>query len=406
MHEIKFLAEMMNYPDVINNNKETYKKIQLAKKYQKPIDGHAPSLKGEKLKKYIDAGISTDHENTTKEEAIEKLKYGMKILIREGSAAKNFDILKDLINEYYEDIMFCTDDLHPDDLLKGHINLLVKKAVQNGINPLKVLRCTTYNPKKHYNLDVGLLQKNDYADFIIVNNLKDFNIKEVYINGKIVSKNDEILFTTNNNNKYVNNFSCSTIVEKDIKICSTSKNIKVIKVKDGELFTDYSIEEAYNISDNIESNIKNDILKIIVVNRYQNSKPAIGFIKNFNLKKGAIASSVAHDSHNIIAIGTNDRDIVNAINLLIKQKGGLCAVNGIEKTLLPLPIGGIMTDNNGEKVAYLYSELNKKAQTLGSTLKAPFMTLSFMALLVIPKLKLSDKGLFDGNLFKFVSLFE
>ncbi|MDP4267206.1 MAG: adenine deaminase [Bacteroidota bacterium] len=406
MAEIKYLSEMMNFPGVINSNKEVIAKLKLAKKYNKPVDGHAPGLKGDDLKKYIEAGISTDHECSTIEEAYEKLSKGMNILIREGSAAKNFDELIGLIKEYPDKIMFCTDDLHPDDLQSGHINLLASRAVSKGYDPLKVLRCITYNPIKHYKLDVGLLQKNDPADFIIVNNLKDFKTESVYIDGICVAKNGKIIFN-DISEKPVNNFKCKCINESMLKVKATSEDINVIEVSDGSIVTGKLTGKPLVVGGYAKSDLQRDVLKLVVFNRYKDkdNKPAIGFIKNFKLTKGAIASTVAHDSHNIIAVGTNDKDLKEAINMLIMQKGGVCAVDGENKTILPLPIAGLMTDESGEKVADMYARLDEKAKSFGSTLSAPFMTLSFMALLVIPELKLSDKGLFDVNAFNFIDLF-
>ncbi len=401
--DIKYLAEIMNYPGFLFNDKEVLAKINHAKNNQKPIDGHAPGLRGEKISKYISAGISTDHECFTFEEAFEKLQKGMKVLIREGSAAKNFDALIDLLPEHYENMMFCSDDKHPDDLLLGHINQLCQRAVARGIDVYKVLQAACINPVKHYNLDVGLLQNGDAADFILVNNLTDFNVLETYIDGQLIAKNG-ISFIESVAIEIVNNFNVDFKKVSDFKFCSDSEKIRVIEALDGELVTNEIESDSLIVDGNLVSNTNTDILKMTVVNRYQNSIPSIAFIKNFGLKEGAIASSVGHDSHNIISVGVSDEAICRAVNLIIQHKGGVCAVNSSEKKILPLPIAGIMTEKSAQETGKSYAEIDKMAKEMGSTLKAPFMTLSFMALLVIPSLKLSDKGLFDGTSFQFTSL--
>ncbi|HEX9826416.1 MAG TPA: adenine deaminase [Flavobacteriaceae bacterium] len=405
--DIKYLAEMMNYPGVLFDDKEVLKKIAWAKHYGKPVDGHAPGLRGDDVTKYINAGITTDHECFTYEEGLEKLQKGMKVLIREGSAAKNFEALIDLLPEHYENMMFCSDDKHPDDLLIDHINKLCARAVAKGIDVFKVLQAACINPVKHYNLDVGLLQVGDPADCIIVEDLKHFKVLESYIDGKVVygngtSKLKSIPF------EVLNNFDTSQKQISDFRIESHAKHIRVIEALEGQLVTNEIITDALIENGNLVSNIEKDILKMTVVNRYQDQKPAIAFIKNFGLKEGAIASSVGHDSHNIIAVGVNDEAICKAVNLLIENKGGICAVSPDSyrdrEKVVPLPVAGIMSDRDGKTVGLQYAELDKIAKQLGSTLYAPYMTLSFMALLVIPSLKLSDKGLFDGTTFKFTSL--
>ena len=401
--DINYLAEMMNYPGVLFDDAEVLAKINHAKRARKPIDGHAPGLRGDDLTKYIKAGITTDHECFTYEEALEKLQKGMKVIIREGSAAKNFDALIDLLPDYFEYMMFCSDDKHPDDLLLGHINQLCARAVAKGIDGFKVLQVACINPVEHYNLDVGLLQIGDNADFIIVENLTNFNVLETYINGVLVSKNGES-FVQSVNFKILNNFNTDFKKVSDFEYHSASEKINVIEALDGELITNKIEGDSLIIDGNLVSNTKTDVLKIAVVNRYQNTEAAIGFIKNFGLQKGAIASSVAHDCHNIVVVGVSDELICKAVNLIIKHRGGVCAVNETEEQILPLPIAGIMSDKSAIEVGKAYSELDKLAKQMGSQLKAPFMSLSFMALLVIPSLKLSDKGLFDGTSFTFTSL--
>lgn len=404
-YDLKYLSEMMNFPGVIYDDAEVENKLQVARGLGKLIDGHSPGLKGIDLQKYISKGISTDHECFTLEEALEKIALGMKILIREGSAAKNFDNLQSLITSHPDMSMLCSDDRHPDDLIGGHINLLVKKAIKNGHNLFDVLQTAIVNPIKHYKLDVGLLREGDYADLIVIDDFDSFNILQTYIDGNLVAENGVSYLNPVYIDK-INVFNATPISENDIKVEPKGNSLKVISAIEGELITEMLITKPKVVANEVVCDTENDILKLVVYNRYSESKPAVAFIKNFNLRSGALATSVAHDSHNIIAVGASDSDLVNAINKLIGTKGGMTIANGDEVLSLPLPIAGIMSDLKAEEVAELYSKLNKKAISLGTKLKAPFMTLSFMALLVIPKLKLSDKGLFDGEKFCFTDLFE
>ena len=401
--DIKYLAEMMNYPGVLFDDEKVLKKIEHSKNNNKPIDGHAPGLRGDGVSKYIAAGISTDHECFTYEEALEKLQKGMKILIREGSAAKNFEALIDLLPKHYNNIMFCSDDKHPDDLLLGHINQLCERAVAKGMDIFKVLQVACINPVNHYNLEVGLLQVGDTADFVLVDDLEKFKVLETYIDGELVAKNGKS-FVTSVPFENLNNFETEKKKVADFEILSSTDKIRVIEALDGELVTNEIEANALVVDGKIISNIDNDILKMTVVNRYQNKNPSIAFIKNFGIKHGAIASSVGHDSHNIIAVGTSDEFICKAVNLLIHHKGGICAINSTAEKVVALPVAGIMSDQSAEVIGRSYAELDSMAKEMGSTLSAPFMSLSFMALLVIPSLKLSDQGLFDGNTFKFTSL--
>lgn len=400
---IKYLAEMMNYPGVLFDDEEVLKKIAWAKHYGKPVDGHAPGLRGDDVSKYIAAGISTDHECFTYDEALEKLQKGMKVIIREGSAAKNFEALIDLLPQYFEEMMFCSDDKHPDDLLLGHINQLCERAVAKGMDVFKVLQVACVNPVKHYKLDVGLLEVGDAADFIVVEDLKKFKVQQTYINGELVAENGQS-FVKSVAFEVLNNFHTETKVVSDFEFLSTAKKIRVIEAKDGELVTDEMEAESLIKEGNLVSNTENDVLKMTVVNRYKNAPPSIAFIKNFGIKEGAIASSVGHDSHNIIAIGVSDEAICRAVNLLIENSGGVCAVSASEEKVVPLPVAGIMSDKSGEEIGKEYAKLDAMAKQMGSKLRAPYMSLSFMALLVIPSLKLSDKGLFDGTKFQFTSL--
>lgn len=402
--KIGYLAEVMNYPGVINGDTEVIAKINIAKNYSKPIDGHAPGLGGKDLGKYVSTGISTDHECFTLEEAREKVKRGMKVLIREGSAARNFDELQPLLEDHWGSCMLCSDDKHPDDLVKGHINLMVKKAIARGTDPIKVLSAASLNPVNHYNLDVGLLRVGDPADFLIVDNLKDLNVLETYINGIEVAKKGKSLIPRIKP-EIKNNFNIGPKKPSDFTIKVEKGRINVIVAIEGQLVTEKAKEEP-NISNGyVVSDVDRDILKISVVNRYKETKPSVAFIKNFGLKEGAIASSVAHDSHNIIAVGVCDEDICDAVNLIVENKGGISAVGKGKADVLPLPIAGIISDREYDWVAKKYIEMNKVAKYLGCKLKAPYMTLSFMALPVIPKLKLSDRGLFDSEKFKFIDLF-
>ena len=401
--DIKYLAEMMNYPGVLFDDADVLAKIQHAKNANKPIDGHAPGLRGNDVSKYIAAGISTDHECFSYDEALEKLQKGMKIIIREGSAAKNFEALIDLLPTHFENMMFCSDDKHPDDLLLGHINQLCARAIAKGMDVFKVLQVACINPVKHYNLDVGLLQKDDFADFIVIQDLQSFNVLETYINGELVAKNGES-FVKHVDFEILNNFNTDFKKITDFEYHSASDKINVIEALDGELITNKIEGDSLLIDGNLVSNIETDILKMTVVNRYQNTEPAIAFIKNFGLKEGAIASSVGHDSHNIIAVGVSDEQICKAVNLIIKNRGGVCAVTSTTEKIVPLPVAGIMSDKPAKEIGKAYAELDKMAKKMGSTLRAPYMSLSFMALLVIPSLKLSDKGLFDGHKFEFTSL--
>ncbi len=401
--DIYYLSEMMNYPGVLFDDEEVLKKIAWAKHYNKPVDGHAPGLRGEPIKKYISAGISTDHECFTYDEAAEKLSLGMKVLIREGSAAKNFEALIDLLPKNFENMMFCSDDKHPDDLVVGHINLLCARAVAKGFDVFKILQMACINPVKHYNMTVGLLQKNDAADFIVVEDLTGFKVLKTYIDGELVAENGQS-FVKHVDFEKPNNFNTSKKEIRDFEIAMSTSKIRVIEALEGQLITNEIHCQPKIIDGKIVSDTENDVLKMAVVNRYQNAKPAIAFIKNFGLKKGAIASSVAHDCHNIVVVGTSDEEICKAVNLLIENNGGVCAVDGDNTKSLALPVAGIMSDKDGWETGKLYQEIDAMSKQLGSTLKAPFMTLSFMALLVIPDLKLSDKGLFSGNSFSFVDL--
>lgn len=405
--DVYYLSEMMNFPGVLAEDPEIMAKLVIARKLGKPIDGHAPGLRGEAAEKYIRAGISTDHECFTIDEAREKIRYGMKILIREGSAAKNYNELAGLIAEYPEMVMFCSDDKHPDDLIKGHINEMVKEAIRSGNDPLRVLRCAVLNPVNHYHLDVGLLREGDYADFIVVDNLQSFNVLETWIGGQMVSKHGESFIAAVDTDA-PNIFKAAPISPGDLKVPSNGQNIgkiRVIRAIDGQLITETLLAEPLIVEDCLQTDPSRDILKIVVYNRYRPAKPAVAFIHGFGIRSGAMASTIAHDSHNIVAVGVEDDNLARAINLVVENQGGIAFVDGRNQMVLPLPVAGLMSAADGRTTASLYEKINLLVKSAGSAMHSPFMTLSFMALLVIPELKLSDKGLFDGKTFQFTSLF-
>jgi adenine deaminase len=410
--EIKYLSEMMNYPGVIGGDPDVAQKLAHAHDAGKVIDGHIPGISGEGLQKYASAGISTDHECFSLDEALEKIGLGMKILIREGSAAKNFDDLSPLLSTHPGMVMFCSDDKHPDDLIRGHMNLLIRRAMAAGYGLFDVLRAVTLNPVKHYKLEAGLLQPGDQADFVVAHNLTEFRIMATYIGGKKVAENGRSLIPRLQG-PAPNRFHALSVSPPILQVpldttaagSSGSVKIRVIRALDGQLVTRSEELEAVVSDGLVVADPGRDILKLVAMNRYRESEPAVAFIRGFGLKRGALASTVAHDSHNIISVGCSDEDIAGAINLLVENKGGISIACGGEKKVLPLPVAGIMTNADGYETARLYKEIDRLAKQLGSTLTAPFMTLSFMALLVIPDLKLSDRGLFDGTSFQFTSLF-
>lgn len=402
--DIYYLSEMMNFPGVLFKDEEVMKKIKAAHTAGKPVDGHAPGLMGEDAQKYIEAGISTDHECFTIEEAVDKLSYGMKILIREGSAAKNFEALHELIDDHPNSVMLCSDDKHPDSLVLGHINQLCARAVAKGLNIFNILKAACVNPVLHYKLPTGLAREKDPANFIILEDLVDFKVAQTFINGALVAENGKS-FIESIDEKIINQFETSLLDEAAIQIKledypNKENKIAVIEAIDGQLITHCLWEQATTKEGLIVSNTEQDILKMVVYNRYYQSAPKMAFIKNFGFKHGAIASTVAHDSHNIIAVGVHDNDIVQAINAVINEKGGISCINNNKIEVLGLPVAGLMSKEDPYKVANAYSTIDTMAKSLGSSLGSPFMTLSFMALLVIPHLKLSDKGLFDGDRFK------
>jgi len=403
--DILYLAEMMNWPGVLNDDPDVMAKIESALQRGKPVDGHAPGLTDDDAIKYAGAGITTDHECFTIEEARDKIKAGMTIAIREGSAAKNFEALHPLLAESPESVMFCSDDKHPDDLAIGHINQLAARSIKLGYELHDILRASSVHAVQHYGLDTGLLQEGDPADFVVLKDINSVSVRETWINGTCVYRDGNVLFDTVKAS-IINNFVSRNIKKAELKKKTTAagktQEVPVIVARDGELITEKFIESLTIADGTILPDPDRDILKVVVVNRYEKSEPAVGFIKNFGIKNGAIASSVAHDSHNIIAVGSSDEHLARVINQIMDEKGGIAVSDASGVDILPLPVGGIMTNRNGKDTAESYKRLTQKAIDLGSTLNSPFMTISFMALLVIPKLKMSDKGLFDAENFEFV----
>lgn len=405
--DIWYLSEMMNYPGVLYKDPEVMAKIAAAHKAGKPVDGHAPGLRGDTAAAYASAGITTDHECFTLDEALDKVAADMHILIREGSAAKNYEALAPLLGLHPSRVMFCSDDKHPDELVLGHMNEVVKRSLKNGYDTYDVLRAACVNPVLHYKLPVGLLRINDPADFIIVDNLEQLNITHTYIAGEMVADHGRSLLP-HISTEAINNFKAGPKNTHDfaLKASSAQPQIRVIEALEGQLITNELILPGKVENGMLVSDTANDVLKMTVVNRYEaDSKPAIAFIKNIGLKHGAIATTVGHDCHNIIAVGVDDECIAAAVNALIACKGGIsvAATPGQVHTM-PLPVAGLMSNEAAETVAEAYTQIDRQAKQLGTTLHAPFMTLSFMALLVIPSLKLSDKGLFNGSSFEFTSV--
>ncbi len=404
--DIWYLSEMMNYPGVLNKDPEVMAKIAAAQKVGKPVDGHAPGLRGTTAAQYAAAGITTDHECFTLEEALDKVAVKMHILIREGSAAKNYEALAPLIQSHPQHVMFCSDDKHPDELVINHINAVVKRSLAYGYDLFNVLCAACLYPVMHYRIPVGLLRVGDPADFIVIDSIANFNILSTFIDGQKVAENGKSLLPFIKATA-INNFKALTKQASELKL-KAEKNtgfIRVIEAIEGQLVTNEIIAEAKIENGLIVSDVENDHLKLAVVNRYEAQAPiSLAFIKNFNLKRGAIASTVGHDCHNIIAVGVDDESMLNAINALIDCKGGIAVADGKIVSILPLPVAGLMSLDDAQTVADAYTTIDKKAKELGTTLHAPFMTLSFMALLVIPALKLSDKGLFNGSSFTFTDV--
>ncbi len=397
------LSEMMNFPGVIYKEAEVLKKLGIAKKFNKKIDGHAPLLTGDKLRRYISEGISTEHESTSINEALEKIEEGLKIFIRESTASHGFELMHELISTHTDSIMLCTDDCHPADLENNYIDQLFRRAIKKGHSIENIIKVASINAINHYGLNIGLLRINDPADFIIIDNFTDFNIMKVVIDGKEIF-DGKVLKFTNNSSTLINKFVVNNVSEEDIKVEKTGSFLNVIKAIDDSLIT-HKLKYRINVGKScVETDVNDDILKIVVVNRYKKVKPSVGFINGFKLNRGAIGSTIAHDSHNIIVIGTSDDYIIKAINLLQESKGGLVIANKNIEHLLKLPVAGLMSNQPIETVAAEYEVLSKEVKEMGCQLKNPFITLSFMALLVIPELKIGDKGLFDVDRFEIAEL--
>ncbi|WP_372644761.1 adenine deaminase C-terminal domain-containing protein, partial [Ancylomarina sp.] len=403
--EVVCLAEVMDYPGVIRGDLDVMKKIVATKRLGKKIDGHAPGVNGENLRKYVAAGVSADHECSTLDEALNKIRLGMMIQIREGSAAKDFEALYSLIETHTDRVMLCTDDTHPDDLFeRGHIDHLIRLGLEKGCDIMNLLRAGSYNAVKHYGLDLGLLQVRDSADFIVVDNLESFNVKSSYMKGECIYEDGEVFFDSNNE-ILLNNFYRKQIELDDIQVEAKDCDVHVMMVSDGDLQTGWMQSRPKVEQGRFVSDTKQDLLKIVVMSRYNNEKPVVGFAKGFGFKKGAISGSIAHDSHNIIAVGTNDADLLNALNMLIGLKGGMVAYEGIDSRSVQLEVAGLMSNKRGEELLLNYKDLSDFTTSFGTCFHSPFMTLAFMSLLVIPKLKLSDKGLFNVEQFKLIDLY-
>lgn len=399
--DVRYLSEVMDFPGVLRRDPEVMAKIAHAHRLGKPVDGHAPGLRGGEAARYIAAGIGTDHECFTAEEAVDKLAHGMKVLIREGSAARNFEALIDLLRDHPERIMFCSDDKHPDSLVLGHINDLCARAVARGIDLFHVLQAACVNPVAHYGIPVGRLRVGDPADLIVVDDLERFRVRRTYIRGQLVAEDGRSLVPRVNVDR-PNRFACAPKQPVDFAVPASGEDLLVIEALDGQLITPKRTLPGKALDGRFVSDVERDLLKIAVVNRYRDAPVAVGWIRNFGLRRGAIASSVAHDSHNIVAVGTNDADLCRAVNAIIAERGGISAADGASMDVLPLSVAGIMSDGDAYEVAEAYARMDARAKALGSSLAAPYMTLSFMALLVIPHVKMSDKGLFDGDAFRLV----
>lgn len=426
--EIVALAEMMNFPGVINGDEEVLRKLELARKYNKPIDGHAPLVSGKDLDKYIEQGIVTDHECSNFSEAIEKKHKGMRIMVRDGSSAKDMEALFDFSQrmEYLKNQdsfgiipsevlerrihapifdFIASDDKHPNDLIQGHLDKSIKKAVDLGIDVIESVKMVTINPASHYGLDGGAIVPGAKADFVVIDNLNDFNIQKTYIAGECVYDGESVLFDAPEV-ETVNRIQVSKKSPEDFEVCYDGDEceVNVIKCYNGDLLTKKTTARLMCCDNKVKPDIYQDVLKIAVVERYGGEKVANAFIKGFGLKKGAIASSVAHDSHNIIVVGYDSEMMAEAVNTIIDNKGGIAVVSEDFSDSLSLPIAGLMTNKDAYAVAKKLDILHKMASALGCKLDAPFMTMAFMALLVIPSLKISDLGLFDVDAFEFIDV--
>ncbi len=407
------LGEVMNFPGVINGDRDLLTKIELIRHKYKKIDGHSPGLRGKALNAYISAFIRSDHESSFLDEAKEKLARGMQVLIREGSSARNMEALLPLINEYtYPHLSFCTDDKHPGDILsEGHIDYIIRKAIKKGVNPIFAIKMATINTARHYGLrSMGAISPGYKADMVVTESLTDFKPKIVIKDAKMVAIDGKLIAKVKGEPYFVdevyNSFRCPMVSPEDIKVKREGNKIRVIKVIDGDLLTEEVIVDV-NGNSYVEPDVERDILKAVVVNRYTTEKRlSTGFITGVGLRRGALATSVGHDAHNLLGIGTNDQDIVLALNRVIELKGGLVVtLEGRVIEELPLPIGGLMSNKKVEFVAEKIRDIKRAAKNLGAILEDPFMTLSFAQLEVIPTLRLTDQGIVDVEKHEVVSLF-
>ncbi len=398
--EIVALGEMMNFPGVINMDQGVINKIKSAHFNKKPVDGHAPLLSGEDLCQYIGAGISTDHECSFAEEALEKKEHGMKIMVREGSSAKNLEELIDVGGEF-----LVSDDKHPQDLLEGHMDKIIQKAISLGLDPIEAVRMATINPALHYNLNGGAIAPGRSADFILIDSLENFNVQKVFIRGKEVAADGKALFDVNTI-PLENTIVLAKKEADDFEISASGETalVRVIDVLEGQLITSESEAELKIEKGVLYPDINQDVIKISVVERYGKGNISNAFVRGFNISDGALASSVAHDSHNIIVVGSHAKYMAQAVEILRQNRGGLVALSGTENKSLELPVAGLMSNSNAEDVSLKLKELHEMTRAMGCKLESPFMALSFLALLVIPQLKLSDQGLFDGSKFEFVDV--
>jgi len=410
--DIGFLGEMMNFTGVLQGDSEVMAKIAAARAAGKPIDGHAPGLTPEERQRYAQAGISTDHECTTLDEGRECIRAGMKVIIREGSSAKDYALLHPLIDEYPDQVMLCTDDCHADDLVRGHIISIVKRALIDGHDFWNVLQAACCNPQRHYGVNWGLLQEGDPATFIIVNNVGPFlGVQNTIIRGvEVYSYN--LSFgsisarrqTIADLSSYPNHFCATPITADDIKLDIHRGDTKhIIRAADRSLYTGHDVVEVTGDPMKDSHYPWHEVQKVVVYNRYtQSARPVVGLVRGFGIRQGAIASSVAHDSHNIVAIGSSDEFIVHAVNRVIEMQGGQVVITDEEIIEMALPIAGLMSPLDGHEVAYRCRLLCDMAAQTGCTMKAPFITMAFLCLPVIPELKITDKFLWDSKNMKMV----
>ena len=410
--DIGFLGEMMNFTGVLHGDSEVMAKIAAARAAGKPIDGHAPGLTPEERQRYAQAGVSTDHECTTLDEGRDCIRAGMKVIIREGSSAKDYALLHPLIDEYPDQVMLCTDDCHADDLVRGHIISIVKRALIDGHDFWNVLQAACYNPQRHYGVNWGLLQEGDPATFITVNNTGPFlGVQNTIIRGvEVYSYN--LSFgsisarrqTIADLSSYPNRFCATPITVDDIKLDIHRGETKhIIRATDKSLYTGHEVIEVTGDPMKDSHYPWHEVQKVVVYNRYaQSSHPVVGLVRGFGIRHGAIASSVAHDSHNIVAIGSSDEFIVHAVNRVIEMQGGQVVITDKEMIEMALPIAGLMSPLDGHEVAYRCRLLCDMAAQTGCTMKAPFITMAFLCLPVIPELKITDKHLWDSKNMKVV----